>query len=110
MMQRTENYLRSTIKKDMQILAPRILRTLAVEIMEAFITRELAVEFDLPDLPPEKQEEYRKLSLNARFKWDFRGAFRDDIVQIIQEELAIHMRSIQPEPKTRRKGAKSEKA
>ena len=109
-MQRTEKYLRETIKKDIEILAPRVFKDLAMKIMEAFITRECGVEIDLSDVSPVKHEEYRKLTLYGRFKWNFRGAFRDDIVQIIEEELAIHMKNIKPEPKTRRKGAKSEKA
>ena len=108
-MKRTEEYFREIIKSDVEACTNKVINKVAFEVLQQFIQRTMHFEADLSDLPPVKQKEYEKFSWTARFQWGCESILKDDIADMIREEMSVFMSKPDFKPKPH-KGAKSGKS
>lgn len=108
-MKRTEEYFREIIKKDVEAFTNKVINKVALEVLQHFIRRTMVLEADLSDLPPVKQKEYEKFAWTARFQFGCESLFKDDISDMIREEISVFMSKPDSKPKPS-KGAKSGKS
>jgi len=108
-MKRTEEYFREIIKSDVEACTNKVIKEVAVEVLQQFVQRTMHFEAFLSDLPTEKRKEYEEFSWTARVLWRCEASFKDDIAVIIREEISVFMSK--PDFKSKpHKGAKSGKS
>lgn len=111
-MKRTEEKFRNQIRKNVKAFYGVVVEELAAKLMQKFLKENLTVNLAEPNfdrLPRAKQEEYRLFIFKAQLGWSGKSALRDDIAEMIDEEIRLYTSQLKPSRKPPG-GAKSEKA
>tara|TARA_B100001248_G_C27327956_1_gene429960 strand:+ start:125 stop:460 length:336 start_codon:yes stop_codon:yes gene_type:complete len=111
-MKRTEELFRSRIRKDVKSFYGEVVEELAAKLLQKFLKENLSIdlaETSFALMPRAKQEEYRRFKFKSELTWSGKSALRDDIAEMIDEEICLYTSQLKPSRKPPG-GAKSEKA